>query len=71
MKLGKNVFLALASVGVRGPETPNDELEGLEALAHAARENGIEGVELEEVKVAARAGKGNFADVGKLRLTPE
>ena len=68
MKLGKNVFLALAAIGTADAQATNDELEG---LAHAARENGIDGAELDEVKAAARTGKGNFANVGKLRLTPE
>jgi hypothetical protein len=68
MKLGKNVFLALAAIGVTGSAASNDEPEG---LASAARENGIEGAELEEVTTAARTAKGRFADVSKLRLTPE
>jgi hypothetical protein len=68
MKLGKNVFLALAAVGTANGEVSTDELEG---LAHAARECGIEGAELDEIKAAARTSKGNFTEVGHLRLTPE
>ena len=34
-------------------------------------QSGIEGADLEEIKQAARRGKGNFAEVKKLRLTPE
>jgi hypothetical protein len=68
MKLGKNVFLALAAVGMADGAASDAELE---ALVHAAEESGIEGAELEEIKTAARTSKGNFKEVGKLKLTPE
>ena len=68
MKLGKNVFLALSAVGMADGAASDDELE---AIAHAARDSGLEGPDLEEIKAAARAGKGNFAGVKKLQLTPE
>jgi hypothetical protein len=68
MKLAKNVFLALAAVGMADGGASDDEVE---ALLHAAQGSGIEGAELEEIKVAARTSKGNFKEVTKLRLTPE
>jgi len=68
MKLGKNVFLALSAVGMADGGASVDELE---ALAHAARESGIEGADLEEIKAAAQSSKGNFDGVAKLQLTPE
>ncbi len=68
MKLGKNVFLALSAVGMADGGASVDELE---ALAHAARESGIEGADLEEIKAAAREGKGDFKGVRKLPLSPE
>jgi tellurite resistance protein len=68
MKLGKNVFLALAAVGTADGAASDEELE---ALAHAARESGLEGADLEEIKAAARTGKGKFGEVRKLKLTPE
>ena len=68
MKLGKNVFLALTAVGMADGAASENELE---ALLHAAQDSGLEGADLEEVKQAARAGKGNFTEVKKLRLTPE
>jgi hypothetical protein len=68
MKLGKNVFLALAAVGTADGVASEAELEG---LAHAARESGIEGAELDEIKAAAHSTRGNFAGVKKLSLTPE
>jgi hypothetical protein len=68
MNLGKNVFLALSALGLADGEATGAELEG---LAHAARECGIDGAELDEVKVAARMGKGDFGAVAKLRLSPE
>lgn len=68
MKLGKNVFLALAALGVADGAASENEIE---ALLHAARESGIEGAELAEVEGAARTSKGNFGGVGKLRLSPE
>jgi uncharacterized tellurite resistance protein B-like protein len=68
MKLGKNVFLALTAVGMADGAASEGELE---ALAHAARECGIDGTDLDEVKDAARAGKGDFTGVRKLQLTPE
>jgi hypothetical protein len=68
MKLGKNVFLALTAVGMADGAASTEELE---ALAHAARESGIEGADLEEIKAAARSSKGNFDGVSKLDLTPE
>jgi hypothetical protein len=68
MKLGKNVFLALSALGVADGAASDAEIE---ALVHAARDSGVEGAELDEVKAAARTGKGNFGEVSKLRLTPE
>jgi hypothetical protein len=68
MKLGKNVFLALAAVGTADGAASDDEVE---ALVHAARDSGIEGAELDEIKSVSRTSKGAFAEVGKLRLTPE
>jgi hypothetical protein len=68
MKLGKNVFLALSAIGVADGAASDAEIE---ALVHAARDSGVEGAELDEVKAAARTSKGNFGEVGKLRLTPE
>ncbi len=68
MKLGKNVFLALTAVGMADGTATDDELE---ALAHAARESGLEGTDLDEIKAAARTSKGKFSDVSKLPLTPE
>jgi tellurite resistance protein len=68
MKLGKNVFLALAAVGMADGVASDAELEG---LAHAARESGIDGAELDEIKAAARTAKGNFGGVKKLSLSPE
>jgi tellurite resistance protein len=68
MKLGKNVFLALAAVGVAdGAATANE----LEALLHAAEQSGVTGADLEEIKGASATAKGNFKEVSKLRLTPE
>jgi hypothetical protein len=68
MKLGKNVFLALAAVGIADGVASADELE---AVVHAAKDSGIDGEDLEEIKAAARSGKGNFAEVNRLPLTPE
>ena len=68
MKLGKNVFLALTALGVADGAASDNEIE---ALLHAAQDSGMEGEELDEIKAAARTGKGNFRDVGKLRLSPE
>ena len=68
MKLGKNVFLALAAVGVADGAASDDELE---ALVHAAEASGVSSAEVEEIKTAARTVKGNFSEVANLRLTPE
>jgi hypothetical protein len=68
MKLAKNVFLALTAVGVADGAASEGELE---ALLHAAGASGIEGGDLEEIKTAARTGKGDFGGVKKLQLTPE
>jgi hypothetical protein len=68
MKLGKNVFLALAAVGVADGAASANELE---AILHAAEQSGVTGADLEEIKTAASTVKGNFAEVSKLRLTPE
>jgi len=68
MKLGKNVFLALAAVGVADGAASDDELE---ALVHAAEASGVSNAEVEEIKTAARTVKGNFSEVANLRLTPE
>lgn len=68
MKLGKNVFLALAAVGVADGAASANEIE---ALVHAAEQSGVSGADLDEVKGAAVTSKGNFAEVSNLRLTPE
>ncbi len=68
MKLGKNVFLALAAVGVADGAASVNELE---ALMHAAEQSGVTGADLEEIKTAASTVKGKFGEVSKLRLTPE
>jgi hypothetical protein len=68
MKLGKNVFLALTALGVADGVASDNEIE---ALLHAAQDSGIEGAELDEIKASLRTGKGNFREVGKLRLSPE
>jgi uncharacterized tellurite resistance protein B-like protein len=68
MKLAKNVFLALAAVGMADGVASDAELE---ALLHAAQASGIEGADLDELKTAARTTKGNFKEVSKLQLTPE
>ena len=68
MKLGKNVFLALTAVGMADGVASDDELE---ALVHAARDSGVEGAELDEIKAVSRTSKGAFSEVSKLRLTPE
>jgi hypothetical protein len=68
MKLGKNVFLALAAVGVADGAASAAELE---ALVHAAEASGLGGADVEEIKAAAVTAKGNFAEVANLRLTPE
>jgi len=51
MKLGKDVFVALAAVGWADGEVSVDEAD---SLLHAARECGIEGAELDSVKKSAR-----------------
>jgi hypothetical protein len=68
MKLAKNVFLALTAVGVADGAASEGELE---ALVHAAGQSGIQGADLEEIKTAARTGKGDFQGVKRLPLTPE
>ncbi len=68
MKLAKNVFLALTAVGVADGAASE---QAVEALLHAAQDSGIEGAELEEIREAARAGKGQFNAVKRLPLTPE
>jgi hypothetical protein len=68
MKLAKNVFLALTAVGVADGAASEGELE---ALLHAASDSGLEGADLEEIKNAARTGKGDFQGVKRLPLTPE
>ena len=68
MKLGKNVFLALTAVGVADGAASDAEVEG---LLHAAADSGVEAGELDEIKTAAKNGKGNFREVGKLSLSPE
>jgi uncharacterized tellurite resistance protein B-like protein len=68
MKLAKNVFLALAAVGNADASSSPEEIE---ALAHAARESGIEGADLEEVKEAARTKGRDFTAVKMLKMTPE
>jgi hypothetical protein len=68
MKLGKNVFLALTAVGVADGAASDSEVE---ALTHAAEECGVEGAELDEVRAAAKASRGDFDGVKKLALSPE
>ena len=51
MKLGKDVFVALAAVGWADGAVSEEEAD---ALLHAARECGIEGADLDAVKKAAR-----------------
>ncbi|HEY2512138.1 MAG TPA: hypothetical protein VGI39_14825 [Polyangiaceae bacterium] len=68
MKLAKNVFLALTAVGVADGAASEKELE---ALIHAADDCGLSAEDVTEIKQAAQARKGNFADVRKLQLTPE
>jgi hypothetical protein len=67
MKLGKNVFLAIAAVGVADGSASDAETE---ALVHAASQSGIEGADLEEVKTA-RNSKSRLDDVKRLKMTPE
>lgn len=68
MKLGKNVFLALTAVGVADGAASEKELE---ALVHAAEDSELSAADVAEIKQAAQAGKGNFAGVRNLPLTPE
>ena len=66
MKLGKNVFVALAAIGWADGKATDAETE---ALVHAARESGVEGAGLDEVKRAAQE-KGDITKVKGLALTP-
>jgi hypothetical protein len=68
MKLGKNVFLALTTVGVADGAASDKEVD---AIADAARQSGHDEGDVREIEQFARTGKGNFAEVGKLALTPE
>ena len=68
MKLGKNVFLALAAIGMAEGGTSAIELE---ALLHAAAECGIGGADLAAIEEAARTSRGNFDAVKRLPLSPE
>ena len=66
MKLGKDVFVALAGVGWADGEVSPEEAE---SLVHAARECGVEGADLDAVKVATRE-RVELVSVKKLTLTP-
>jgi hypothetical protein len=71
MKLGKNVFVAIASIGIADGEASATEIE---ALTHAARESGLEAAEVEEIAAIAkdaRTTKPALEEVKKLRMTPE
>ena len=68
MQLGKNVFLAIAAVNVTEGGAAATEVE---ALARAARECGIDGADLDEVKRVASLPKGKLDVVKSLPMTPE
>jgi predicted DNA-binding transcriptional regulator YafY len=68
MKLAKNVFLAISAIGAADGAATDKQVE---ALVHAAQQSGVAGADLEEIREAARASKGDFAGVGKLPLSPE
>jgi hypothetical protein len=66
MKLGKNVFVALAAVAwADGKETPDET----EALLHAARDCGVDDAGLDEVKRVTLE-KATIDGIRKLAMTP-
>jgi len=67
MKLGKDVFMALAAVG-----WSDDKVEPAEAdaIVHAARECGVDGVELDAVKRATQK-KVELTAIKSMKLAPD
>jgi hypothetical protein len=68
MKLGKNVFLAIAAVGGADGVVSKADVE---ALLRAAAECGVDGADLTEVERVASLPKGRFDVVKNLAMTPE
>jgi len=63
------VFLALTAVGVAGRSRIGQTSSRRCSTPRGTA--GLVGADLEEIKEAARSGKGNFSEVTKLPLTPE
>ncbi len=67
MKLGKDVFLALAAVGWSDDKLEKDEAD---AICHAARECGVDGGDLDTVKAATQK-KVELTAIKSMTLDPE
>lgn len=67
MKLGKDVFVALAAIGWADDELEQDEAD---AIAHAARECGVDGADLDAVKRATKT-KVELSSIKSMKLAPE
>src|SRR5437588_10327861 len=67
MKLGKDVFMALAAIGWSDDKVEKGEAD---AIVHAARECGIEGAELDAVKQATQQ-KVELSAIKSMTLEPE
>src|SRR5260221_3838129 len=69
MKLGKNVFLAIAAIGAGdgGVAGAAGEIDALEGAARAA---GLGDADLEEVRAVAKT-KGKLDGVKALKMTPD
>jgi tellurite resistance protein len=67
MKLGKDVFMALAAVGWSDDKVEQEEAD---AIVHAARECGIDGAELDAVKQATQT-KVDLSAIKSMKLEPD